>query len=108
MKRIGLALGALKPLPVSCLLSQRSYRIGCEQGVAVIEASVIDRLYRWVVTLELSITVEVNEPPVVPRRVIDRFGVRGFVESDGGSEGFGDRSVVVEVKQLPRLLIRRQ
>jgi hypothetical protein len=33
---------------------------------------------------------------VVPRRVIDHFGVRGFVEGDRDSEGVEDRSVVVE------------
>jgi hypothetical protein len=45
---------------------------------------------------------------VVPRKIIDRFGGRGFVEGDRGSEGFGDRSAVVETKSLPRLLLRRQ
>jgi hypothetical protein len=87
------------------MLPQRSYRIGSDQGIVVLAAAVIDRRYRWVVTLESSIVVEVNELPVVPRRVIDRFGIRGFVESDGDSE---DRSVVVEGKRSPRLLIRRQ
>jgi hypothetical protein len=62
------------------MLPQRSYRIGCEQGIVVVEASVIDQRYRWVVALEPLITLEVNELPVVPRRVIDRSGVRGFVE----------------------------
>jgi hypothetical protein len=38
-------------------------------------------------------------------RVLDSFGVRGFVEGDGGSEGVGDRSALV---QGMRLLIRRQ
>jgi hypothetical protein len=69
---------------------------------------VIDRRYRWVVALELSIAVEVNELPVVPRQVIDRVGIRGFVDGDRGSEGFGDRSVVVQGRRSPRLLIRRQ
>jgi hypothetical protein len=95
------------------MLPQRSYRIGSGQGIVVLTAAVIDRRYRWVVALEASITygmgeaiaVEVDEVPVVPRRVIDRFGIRGFVESDGDSE---DRSVVVEGKRSPRLLIRRQ
>jgi hypothetical protein len=66
---------------------------------------VIDRRYRWVVALEPSIAVGV---PVVPRKVIDRFGVRGFVESDQDSMGFEDRSVVVEGNRSPHLLIRRQ
>jgi hypothetical protein len=44
----------------------------------------------------------------VPRQVIDRFGVSGFVEGDRGSERLGIRSVVVEGKSLPRLLLRRQ
>jgi hypothetical protein len=69
-----------------------------------------------VVALEGSITcgaseaiaVEVDELPVVPRRVIDRFGVRGGVEGDWSSGGFKDRSGVVEGKRSPRLLIRRQ
>jgi hypothetical protein len=90
------------------MLPQRSYRIGSDQGIVVLAAAVIDRRYRWVVVLEPSIAVEVDELPVVPRRVIDRFGVRGFVEDDRGSEGFRDRSVVVEAESLPRLLLRRQ
>jgi hypothetical protein len=84
------------------MLPQRSYRIGCDQGIVVLAAAVIDR---WVVALEPSIAVGV---PVVPRKVVDRSGVRGFVEVDGGSEGFGVRSVAVEGKSLPRLLLRRQ
>jgi hypothetical protein len=55
------------------MLPQRGYRIGCEQGIVVVDAAVFDRRYRWVVTLELSIAVEVNEVPVVPRKVVDRF-----------------------------------
>jgi hypothetical protein len=58
------------------MLPLRSYRIGCEQGVVVVEAGVIDRRYRWVVTLELSIAVEISEVPVVPRKAIDRSGDR--------------------------------
>jgi hypothetical protein len=53
------------------MLSQRSYRIGSEQGIVVLAAAVIDRRCRWVVTLEPSIIVEVGEVPLVPRRVID-------------------------------------
>jgi hypothetical protein len=90
------------------MLPQRSYRIGSDQGIVVLAAAVIDRRYRWVVTLEPSIAVEVSELPMVPRQAIDRFGVRGFVEGDGGSEGLGVRSAVVEAKRSPRLLIRRQ
>jgi hypothetical protein len=89
------------------MLHQRSYRIGCEQGVVGVEAVVFDQRYRWVVTLEASISVGVDELPVVPRRVFDRLGVRGFVEGDGGSEGFGVRSALLEAKSLPRLLLRR-
>jgi hypothetical protein len=77
-------------------LPQRSYRIGCEQGIVVLAAAVIDRRYRWVVALEPSIAVEVDDLPVVPRKVGDRSGVRGFVEGDRGSEGFGVRWAVVE------------
>ncbi len=73
-------------LPV---LSQRNYRIGCEQGVVVIEAAVIDRQYRWVVALEPSIVVEVGELPVVPRRTVDHFGVKNSVEGDRDSERLG-------------------
>jgi hypothetical protein len=87
------------------MLSQRSYRIGSEQGIVALAAAVIDRRYRWVAALEPSITVEVDE---VPGKVIDRFGIRGFVEGDWGSKGFEDRSGVVEGKRSPRLLIRRQ
>jgi hypothetical protein len=87
------------------MLPQRSYRIGCEQGVIGVEAVVFDRRYRWVVSLEPSITIGVDEVPVVQRKVIDRFGIRGFVEGDRDSEGFEDRSVAVEDKHL---LIRRQ
>jgi hypothetical protein len=83
----GLALGTLKPLPV---LPQRIYRIGSEQGIVVLAAAMIDRRYRWVVTLEPLITVEIDDVPVVPRKVVDRFGVRRFVEGDRDSEGFGD------------------
>jgi hypothetical protein len=90
------------------MLPQRSYRIGSDQGIVVLAAAVIDRRYWWVVALEPSIAVEVDELPVVPRKVVDRSGVRGFVEGDGGSEGFGVRSVVVEGKRSPRLLLRRR
>jgi hypothetical protein len=89
------------------MLPQRSYRIGSEQGIVVLAAAVIDRRYRWVVTLEPSIGVEVSELPVVPRRVVDRSGIRGFVDGDQGSERVGDRSGMVEAKSLPRLLLRR-
>jgi hypothetical protein len=81
------------------MLPQRSYRIGSDQGIVVLAAAAIDRRYRWVVTLEPSIVVGVSELPVVPKRVIDR---------DRDSEGFEDRSVVVEGKRSPRLLICRQ
>jgi hypothetical protein len=90
------------------MLPQRSYRIGSEQGIVVLAAAVIDRRYRWVVALEPSSVVGVNELSVVPRGVVDRFGVRGFIEGDQGSGGFGDRSAVVEAKSLPRLLLRHQ
>jgi hypothetical protein len=66
------------------MLLQRSYRIGSDQGIVVLAAAVIDRRYRWVVALERSIAVEVDELPVLPRRVIDRSGVRGFVEGNRG------------------------
>jgi hypothetical protein len=56
----------------------------------------------WV-SSEPLIAVEVDEVPVMPRRVVDRFGVMGFVEVDRDSGGFGDRSVVVEGKRSPRL-----
>jgi hypothetical protein len=58
------------------MLPQRSYRIGSEQGFVVLVAAVIDRRYRWVVALEVSITVEISEVPVVPRKAVDRFGDR--------------------------------
>jgi hypothetical protein len=90
------------------MLPLRSYRIGCEQGVVDIEATAIDRRYQWVVVLEPSIVVEISELPVVSMRVIDRSGVRGFVESDRDSMGFEDRSVVVEGNRSPHLLICRQ
>jgi hypothetical protein len=90
------------------MLPQRSYRIGSEQGIVVLAAAVIDRRYRWVVTLEPSIALEIDEVPVVPRKVVDRFGIRGFVEGDRGSKGVGIRSVVVEGKRSPRLLLRRR
>jgi hypothetical protein len=90
------------------MLPQRSYRVGSDQGIVVLAAAVIDRRYRWVVTLEVSIIVEVGGVPVVPRKVVDRFGVRDFDEGDRGSEGFGVRSAVVEGKRSPRLLLRRR
>jgi hypothetical protein len=34
------------------MLPQRSYRIGSDQGIVVLAATVIDRRYRWVVTLK--------------------------------------------------------
>jgi hypothetical protein len=67
----------------------------------VLAAAVIDRRYRWVVALERSIAVEVDELPVVPRKVVDLLGVRG-------SEEVGVRSAAVEAKSLPRLLLHRQ
>jgi hypothetical protein len=65
-----------------------------------------------VVALEASISVEVNELPVVQRRVIDRFGVRGFVDGDSspktlrerGSERLEDRSALVNSSPVVRLL----
>jgi hypothetical protein len=67
-------LGILKPNSVTPLmLPQRSYRIGSEQGVVVLVAAVINRRYRWVVTLEPLIAVE----------------------GDGGSEGLGVRSAAI-------------
>jgi hypothetical protein len=92
-------------LPV---LPQRSYRIGSGQGIVVLTAAVIDRRYRWVVALEASIAVGVGGVLLVPRKVGDRFGVRGFVEGDRGSKGFEDRSGVVEGKRSPRLVHHRQ
>jgi hypothetical protein len=80
------------------MLYQWSYRIGSEQGIVALAAAVIDRRYRWVVTLEVSIVVEVDELPVVPRRVIDRLGIGRVVEGDRDSEGLGVRSVAVGVK----------
>jgi hypothetical protein len=74
------------------MLPQRSYQIGCEQGIVVLAAAVIDRQYRWVVTLEALSVIGVDKVPVVPRRVIGRSGVGRVVEGDRGSEGFGDRS----------------
>jgi hypothetical protein len=78
------------------MLPQRSYRIRSEQGIVVLAAAVIDRRYQWVVALEPLVIVEVDEVPVVQRKVIDGFGVRGFVEGDRGSEGVGVRSGMVE------------
>jgi hypothetical protein len=69
------------------MLPQRGYRIGSEQGIVVLAAAVIDRRYRWAVTLELLIVVEVSELPVMPSKVVDLFEIRGFVEVDRGSEG---------------------
>jgi hypothetical protein len=87
------------------MLPQRSYRIGSDQGIVVLAAAVIvreasalpNRRYRWVVTLEPLSAVKVDEMPMDPRKFVDRC-----------SEGFGDRSDVVEEKLLPRLLLRRQ
>jgi hypothetical protein len=90
------------------MLPQRSYRIGSDQGIVVLAAAVIDRRYRWVVALEALSVVGVDEVLVMPRKVVDRFGVSGFVEGDRGSEGVGDRSAAVEGRRSPRLLIRRQ
>jgi hypothetical protein len=73
------------------MLHQRSYRIGSDQGIVVLAAAVIDRRYRWVVTLEVSIVVEVDKVPVVPRKVIERFGVSDSVEVDRDSERLGER-----------------
>ncbi len=50
-------------------------------------------------TFELSIAVEVGGVPVVPRRVVNRFRVRGFVEGDRGSEGVGVRSAAVDSRR---------
>jgi hypothetical protein len=56
------------------MLPLRSYRIGSEQGILVLAAAVVDLRYRWVVTLEPLSVAEVNELPVVPMKVVDRFG----------------------------------
>jgi hypothetical protein len=42
------------------MLPLRSYRIGCEQGIVVVGAAVIDRRYRWVLALEPLIVVEID------------------------------------------------
>jgi hypothetical protein len=56
------SFGDIETLAVGLpMLPQRSYRIGCEQGIIVIEAVAIDRRYRWVVTLEPSITSGASE-----------------------------------------------
>jgi hypothetical protein len=44
------------------MLPKRSYRIGSEQGIVVLAAVVIDRQYRWVVTLEPSMAIKANSP----------------------------------------------
>ena len=89
------------------MLSWRSYRIGCEQGIIVVEAAVIDsfactkgdRRYRWVVTLESSIAVGISE---VPRKVVDSF----LVGDRSALEQIDDRSPLVQAK--PSLLSRRR
>jgi hypothetical protein len=43
------------------MLSQRSYRIGTEQGIVVLKAAVIDRRYQWVVTLEPLVAVGTDD-----------------------------------------------
>jgi hypothetical protein len=78
------------------MLSQRSYRIGSEQGIVVLKAAVIDRRYQWVVTLG---AVGADDVPVVPRKVVRTH------RSAGGSE---ERSALSETERSPRLLIRRQ
>jgi hypothetical protein len=70
---------------------QRSYRIGSEQGVVVLKAALIDRRYRWVVTLEPLVTVGADDVFVVPRKVVEAH------RPAGGSE-----------ERSPGLLIRRQ
>jgi hypothetical protein len=81
------------------MLSQRSYRIGSEQGIVVLKAAVIDRRYQWVVTLEPLGAVGADDVPMVPRKVV------GTHRSAGGSE---ERSALSETERSPRLLIRRQ
>jgi hypothetical protein len=98
------------------MLSQRSYRIGSDQGIVILAAAVIvrkasalpNRRYQWVVTLEPLIAVEIVGVPGVPKKTVDHFGIRGFTESDQGSVGLGDRSSLVEGKRSPRLLIHRR
>jgi hypothetical protein len=51
------------------MLSQRSYRIGSEQGIVVLTAAVIDRRYQWVVTLDLG--SDVDRVSVEPKKIID-------------------------------------
>jgi hypothetical protein len=60
------------------MLSQRSYRIGSEQGIVALAAAAIDRRYRWVVVLEVprvwgsigcggreAIAALVDSPPIM-------------------------------------------
>jgi hypothetical protein len=68
------------------MLPQRSYQIGSDQGIVVLAAAVIDRRYQWVVALEALRAVGIDEVLVMPRKVVDRFGVGGFVEVDRGSD----------------------
>jgi hypothetical protein len=90
------------------MLPQRSYRIGSDQGIVALAAAVIDRRYQWVVTLEGSIAVKINNSPFVPRKIVDHFGVMDAVEGDRSGEGFGDRSSLGQAKSSPRLLICRR
>jgi hypothetical protein len=89
------------------MFSQRSYRIGSEQGVVVLKAAVIDRRYQWVVTLEPSIAVGTDDVPVVPRKVVkDHRSTGGSEERYGSTRSAG--SALAETERSPRLLIRRQ
>jgi hypothetical protein len=65
------------------MFSQRSYRIGSEQGIVVLAAAVSDRQYRWVVTLESLSVAGAGDVSVVAGRVLDRSGGRGN-EDEGG------------------------
>jgi hypothetical protein len=89
------------------MLSQRSYRIGSEQGIVVLKAAVIDRRYRWVVTLEPLVAVGTDDVLVVLRKVVRTHRPAGGFEVRYGSTRPAG-SHLAETEKSPRLLIRRQ
>jgi hypothetical protein len=62
---------------------------------------------QWIVSEPLIVS-GVDELPVVPRKVVDRFRIRGFVEGDRGLIGCGGRESITAFVDSPPVIDSRQ
>jgi hypothetical protein len=66
------------------------------RAMGVLRGLGIDQRYQWAVTLESPILVEVNHRPLVSRQTVEMHRV---------AWDSGERSALVEIERVPRLLI---